>query len=232
MMLVQFLDTLGTIVPFCNHFHLYLRTLYGVSFTNHGTEDTVAAESGVSCHQQVTQIYRIINLSGYGMHCFQEPVHLLYGIGHQYGLEVVSVFQTTTDSCRDGIYILQYRAVFNTGYIFADRGLYEMVGKPFGQIFGFVAAGTSDCKIGETFQGNLLGMARTGQDGNIIFGHPILLMEIFRYDEVLIGYNTLDSRNDELVLELGLQFLQMALQVRRGSDEYQYVRLAYNLVDV
>ena len=57
-------------------------------------------------------------------------------------------------------------------------------------------------------------------------------MEILATDEILVGYDTLDSGDDVLVAEARLQFLQVTLQVRRRRDEHQRVVLLHNAVDI
>ena len=56
-------------------------------------------------------------------------------------------------------------------------------------------------------------MRGTTDAGQILVGHIVYLMEVFRADEVLVGNDTLDSRQDELITDARLEFLQMTLQV-------------------
>ena len=55
----------------------------------------------------------------------EKTVHFLYGVGHEYSLEVIAVFQAAAYTGGNGIYIFEYRAILNTGYIITDGGLDE-----------------------------------------------------------------------------------------------------------
>ena len=48
-------------------------------------------------------------------------------------------------------------------------------------------------------------------------------MEVLRAHQVLIWHDTLDGGNDKLVLDTGLEFLQMTLEIGRGSDKHERV---------
>ena len=75
-------------------------------------------------------------------------------------------------------------------------------------------------------------MTGTSEDGKILIGHTIHLMEVFGYDKVLVRHDTLDGGDDELVANAGLQPFQMSLQVGRGSNEDKGVVLLCYLIDV
>ena len=57
-------------------------------------------------------------------------------------------------------------------------------------------------------------------------------MEVLRTDQILVRYDTLNSREDELVADAWLEFLQVALQIGWGCDEHQRVILLYDTVQV
>ena len=124
-MLVDFLDALGSVITFGYHFHFYLGAFYGISFTYHRTERTVTAEVGVSRHQHVTQINGIADVSVQWMYGLQETVHLLYGIGHEYRLEIIAVFQSAANAGGNGIYVFEYGAVFDTCHVVTYGSLDE-----------------------------------------------------------------------------------------------------------
>ena len=46
-------------------------------------------------------------------------------------------------------------------------------------------------------------MTGTCQYGYVVFRNVINLMEIIGYDQVFVGYDTLDGSNDEFILQLG-----------------------------
>ena len=62
-------------------------------------------------------------------------------------------------------------------------------------------------------------MAGTCQYSNILSRDAIFLSEIFRDNQVVIGYNTFDGSYDEFILNLSLQFLQVNLQIRGRCNE-------------
>ena len=66
----------------------------------------------------------------------------------------------------------------------------------------------------------------------ILFGHIVILVEIFRDGHVLIRHDTFSSTQQYLVLQRGGQFLQMLLQVGRRDSQHQYVRVLHHQVDV
>ena len=145
--LVQFLDTLGTVVTFGNHFHFYLCALHRIAFTNHGTEHAVAAKVGVGSYKQVAQISRVVDGTFYRMHCIQQAVHFLNGVRDEHSLEVVTILQTITNTGCNRIDILQYRSIFNTYNIRIDRRLDVMAGALLGKQLGFFDVLTSNGKV-------------------------------------------------------------------------------------
>ena len=63
----------------------------------------------------------------------------------------------------------------------------------------FILVRTSDGEIRETFQSHFFGMTWTGQYGNIFGRNTIFLVKVFRDNQIVIGDNTFDSGNNELV---------------------------------
>ena len=57
-------------------------------------------------------------------------------------------------------------------------------------------------------------------------------MEILRADKILVGHDTFDSREDKLIADARLKFLQMALQVRLGCYENERVVLLDNTIQI
>ena len=45
----------------------------------------------------------------FGLDGLEETLHLLQGIGNQHCLEVITPLQAMTDTCCDGIHVLQHR---------------------------------------------------------------------------------------------------------------------------
>ena len=112
IVLVNVFHAFGSVESFCNHFHFDLGAFYAVSFSDHGSEYSVSAEVGITCYKQVAQINRVNDIPFYRMYCFQETVHFLCGVRHQYRLEVIAIFQSVTDTGGNGIYVLENRGVF------------------------------------------------------------------------------------------------------------------------
>jgi len=64
-------------------------------------------------------------------------------------------------------------------------------------------------------------VARTCNDGYILFGNTVYLMKIIGNNQVLVRDDTLDSSDNELVLYFGFQLFQVAFQIGRGGNEYR-----------
>ena len=126
--LVELLDTFGTIVAFGNHLHFNLGALDRIPLSNHGTEHTVTAEIGIGGNQQVAQISRILDGTFHRMDCLEESVHFLDGVRNKYCLKVISILQATADTSSDSIDVLQDRCIFNARYILAHRSLDVVTG--------------------------------------------------------------------------------------------------------
>ena len=75
-------------------------------------------------------------------------------------------------------------------------------------------------------------MARTGDDGYILFGNTVYLVKIIGNNQVLVRNDTFDSSDNELVLYFGFQLFQVAFQIRRGGNKYQSIRFLYHLINI
>lgn len=51
-------------------------------------------------------------------------------------------------------------------------------------------------------------------------------------NHVVIGYDSFDSSDNKLILNLCFQLFQMSFQIRRGGDENQCIRFLHDIVDV
>ena len=111
---VDLLHALRAEVAFCYHLHLYLCAFHRVALSDHGSEGPVATKIGVGGYKQVAQIGAVVHISLDGMYGGEESIHLLNGIGGQYCLEVISVFESRTDARRNGIYVLQHRGILDS----------------------------------------------------------------------------------------------------------------------
>ncbi len=58
-------------------------------------------------------------------------------------------------------------------------------------------------EVAQSLQRHLLGMRRTADAGQVLVGHVVHLMEIFRANEVFVGHDTFDGCDDELVADVG-----------------------------
>ena len=75
-------------------------------------------------------------------------------------------------------------------------------------------------------------MTGAGDDGDVVVGHVVLLVEVVGHEHVVLGYDTLDGGHHKLVLHLGLHLLEVCLEVGRGGDEHKHVAILDHLVDV
>ena len=229
---VDLLHALRTEVALGNHLHLYLCGFYAVAFSDHRSEGAVTREIAIARYEQVAQVHAVVGIALDGVDGGQETVHLLHGIGHKYGLEIVAIFQSVADARCNGVDILQHAGVLDAEHVGRGLGLDEIAGEDFGKGFGLLTVGTTYGEVGEALQSHFLGMGGTSDAGEVVVGHIEYLMEIFRADEVLVGYDTFDGCNDELIADAGLQFLEVSLEIRRRRDKHQRIVLLYNTVDV
>ena len=154
------------------------------------------------------------------MHSREESRHLLYGIRHEHRLEIVAKLQSAAYTGSNGIDILQYRRIFNTDDVAAGLGLDKLAIEHVAESLSLVAIGAAYSEVGETFERNFLSMRRSTDTCEIVVGHVIHLMEIFRAHKILVGHDALDGSDDKLVANPRLEFLEMVLQVGRGSHEH------------
>ncbi len=75
-------------------------------------------------------------------------------------------------------------------------------------------------------------MAGTCQYCDILSRDAIFLSEILRYNHVVIGYDAFDGGDDEFILNLGLQLLQMSLQIRGRCNEDERIGFFHDIIDV
>ncbi len=75
-------------------------------------------------------------------------------------------------------------------------------------------------------------MAGTCQHSNIFGWNTVFFREVFRYNHVVIGYDTFNGSDDEFILNLSLQLLQVSLQIRGRSNKDERIRLFDYIVDV
>ena len=96
----------------------------------------------------------------------------------EHSLEVVAILQAVANTCRDGIHILQYRTVLDTGNVVAHGGLHVGAVELHREAKRIVAVATSDSEVRQALKRNFLGMARTRNNGYAIVRHVELLVEI------------------------------------------------------
>ena len=162
----------------------------------------------------------------------QETSHLLHGVRHEHGLEVVTILEAGADAGSDGVDVLQYGGVLDTDDIVGSLGLDEVAGEDIGEGTGFLYVGTSDGQVTQSLKRHFFSMAGTSQTGKVLMGNVEHLVEILRADKVLVGHDAFDGGDDELVLDACLEFFQVILQIGGRGYEHQRVILLGNMVDV
>ena len=75
-------------------------------------------------------------------------------------------------------------------------------------------------------------MAGACQHCYVLGRNAVFFREVFRYDEIVVGYNSFDSGNNELVSYARFQLFEMSLQIRGGGDEDECVRFLHDVIDV
>ena len=229
---VDFLEALGPEITFRDHLHLQLCGLDRISVSDHGSEHTVAGEIGVHSDQQVAHINRVGD-TAVGRHDgLEEALHLLYGVCHEYRLEVVALLQSVAYTCANGIYILKHGAVFDALDVGADRGLHVLSCKDGRHHSTVHRASAPDGEIAETLERHLLRMRRSADARDLLFRHVERVMEILRDGDVVVGHNTFSGNHNHLVSQAGLQLFEVSLEIRRGRDEDECVAVFHDVVDV
>ena len=153
---VDFLHALGAEITLGNHLHLNLGTLDAVALANHGSEGAVAREVGIARDEQVTHVYGIGNVALHGADNLQETGHLLHGIGHEDGLEIVAELQSVADARSDGIDVFQHRRILDADDVGRRLGLDVVAGEQVGKGLRLVAIGTAHGEVGESLERHLL----------------------------------------------------------------------------
>ena len=109
----------------------------------------------------------------------QEAVHFLNGIRHEDRLEVVTILQSATDTCCDGVYVLQNRRVFDADDIARSLGLDEFTRQTIvGEGTRLFGIATAHGEIAQSLQCHLLGMKSTADSGSVLVRHIVHLLEI------------------------------------------------------
>ena len=97
---------------------------------------------------------------------------------------------------------------------------------------GLGRVGTAYGEVGQAIESYLFGVAGTSDDGEILIGDIVHLMEILGAYQILVGDDTFDGGDEKLVGEPHLKFFEVTFEIGRGGDEDQSLTAAYNLVDV
>ena len=161
------------------------------------------------------------------MNCVEKTAHFLNGVGDEYGLKVITVFQSAANACCDGVDVFQYGAVFDSRNVIADGSFYIAASQAAGKDACFVFVGAGKGAVGETFQSHFFCVAGTCQYSDILGRHAILFREVLRHDNIVIGDDSFDGGNDELILNAGFQLFQVSLQVRGGGDRLMFINCRF-----
>ena len=115
------------------------------------------------------------------------------------------------DTCDNGVYVFQYGSIFNTCNILAT-GVVQVLVLEYGREGSCVLdIRTGQCDVGQPFESDLFGMARTADNGDIVDRDIVVFGKIIGYEHIFVWYDPLDGRNDEFVLHGGRYLHQMLL---------------------
>ena len=104
-----------------------------------------------------------------------------------------------TDTGCDGVDIFQDRRVFDTDDISAHGAMDEVIAEElFAEDLGLPHIEASHGEVRDTILGDLFSMTRTGDDGYLSRAKLLVLLEVIRDQDVLLGYHPLDGIDDEL----------------------------------
>ncbi len=90
-----------------------------------------------------------------------------------------------------------------------------------------------DCEIRTPMSCHLFCMARPSYHSYKLFGDIKFLHQVVRDKHILIGYNTLDSIDNQLVSHTRLAYLfEITLRIGRGGNKYDCVTGTKETIDV
>ena len=166
------------------------------------------------------------------MYGVEEVTHLFDRVADENCQKIISVLHTVADTCDDGIYVFQYGSIFNTCNILATGVVQILVLKYGGESSCILDIRASQRDIGQPFESDLFGMARTADDSDIVNRDIVVFGKIIGYEHVFVRNDSFDGRNDEFVLHGGRHLHQMLFQKRRRGGENQSVRIFDYFVDI
>ena len=102
------------------------------------------------------------------MYGVEEVTHLFDRVADENCQKIISVLHTVADTCDDGIYVFQYGSIFNTCNILATGVVQILVLKYGGESSCILDIRASQRDIGQPFESDLFGMARTADDSDIV----------------------------------------------------------------
>ena len=90
----------------------------------------------------------------------------------------------------------------------------------------------TDSEITESFQRDLLRMAGTGDDAQLVETDAESIMQIIGDDDVQGGDHTFYGRDHHFMTHVAADLIERLLHVRRRDSEDEHVRLRDGLVDI
>ena len=230
------LQTADGIVAFGYHAHLELRALDAVASAYHGTKGAVAAELGVARDQEVAHVgYHLLGglnseLVG-GQQGGEEVVHLGDGIADRDGKEVVAIAHARDDTGSDGIDVLQRRGILYATDVAGDCDIGIAAAYLLTDAVGKVGVGGGSGDEGETLARHLFGVGGAADDGKLLRGYLVAVLEVVGNNLVGFGNEALDARHQvALAQPSGIDSLQHTVQKGGGDDEVDSVALLYHLL--
>ena len=224
--------TLRAEIALGDHLHLGLGRLDGIAPPDHGAKRVVARKARVARDELVAQIDRVEHVSPDRVEGIEECVHLLHGVGHEHGVEVVAKVERPADAGTDGIDVLQHGRILDADHVARGLGLDVMGAEHAAEGLGPRLVRTAHGQVGEALLGHLLGMGGSADAGQLALGHAKAPVDILREDRVLARHDSLDGRNDKLVAHGHAHLVEQFLRIRRRRDEEQRVVVGDDVVDV
>ena len=123
----------------------------------------------------------------------QQEIHLLDAVGDQHGDEIVAITQAHRHAHHDRIDVFQHRRMLQVTHvpqaIHLDEGRLQLLTYD----AGVANVGTGKSHVGQSSMTHLFGMRRTADAAQLRIRQTIVLFQIIRDKQIVLGYDALDG---------------------------------------
>ena len=228
------MDTLGAVVALGHHVHLHLSGAHAVALADHVAEGTIAAVARVGRHEEVTEVDGLGDVTREEVHRIDEVAHLGDRVGDEDGLEVVPEVHPMADPRGYGVDVLEHCGVLDADDVAADGAVDVLVTKELlAQHLGLAEVEAAHREVGHPILGDLLSVAGASDDGDLPGLQLLVLLQVVRDEDVLLGDHALDRVDDELGADDRVTYpLEVIADVGRGGREDHRITGTEEVIDV